>query len=264
MRRLLTIVSICLYLFLYAPIVVVILFSFNDNPHGASWTGFTAHWYMKLVRNPDILQAFKNTLWLGGISTFISTILGTLLGIGLNRYNFRGKRWLTSSLYFPVAIPDIIMAVALMLFYGIARQMSGVFDLGMTTMILGHITFQIPFVAIVVRARLSGLDPALEEAAQDLGANAWQIFWRINLPLLTPGILAGALLAFTLSLDDFIVSFFTTGPGATTLPIYIYSSVKRGITPEINAVSSLMIVASISLVLLLTLLDKKSLGSFSK
>ena len=145
----------------------------------------------------------------------------------------------------PVVLPDIVMAVALLLFFQLVRTLVGVCELGMTTMIIGHITFQIPFVAIVVRARLAGMDPAIAEAARDLGADPWQTFWSVTFPQALPGILAGALLAFTLSLDDFVVSFFTNGPGATTLPILIYSSVKRGITPDINALSTLMVAASI-------------------
>ena len=264
MKRMLLLISISLFLFLYTPIIVVILFSFNASPHGATWTGFTTAWYAKLAQNPEVLHALKNTLWLGCISTIASTFLGTLLGVGLHRYSFWGKRWISESLFFPVAIPDIIMAVALMLFYGMIRQICGLFELGLTTMTLGHITFQIPFVAIAVRARLTGLDPCLEEAARDLGASSAQVFWRVYLPLVMPGILAGALMAFTLSLDDFIVSFFTTGPGATTLPIYIYSSVKRGITPEINVVSTLMITASIAMVMLLAVLKHDVINRSTK
>jgi spermidine/putrescine transport system permease protein len=138
-----------------------------------------------------------------------------------------------------------VLAVAMLSFYALVRDWLGLFELGMTTMIIAHITFQIPFVAIVVRSRMAGMDPAIEEAAHDLGASTWQTFWHVTFPQLLPGVLAGGMLAFTLSLDDFVVSFFTTGPGATTLPILIYSSVKRGITPDINALSTLMVLASI-------------------
>jgi spermidine/putrescine transport system permease protein len=159
-------------------------------------------------------------------------------------------------LYLPVFIPDVVMAVSLLLFYSLARSWFGLFELGLTTMILAHVTFQIPFVAIVVRARLAGLDPALEEAAHDLGANEWQTFRHVTLPLILPGVLAGGMLAFTLSLDDFVVSFFTSGPGSTTLPILIYSSVKRGLTPDINALSTLIILASVTATVLIALLRR--------
>ena len=148
-------------------------------------------------------------------------------------------------MYVPVVIPDIVMAVAMLAFFKQLGMAISFFTMGMTTMIIAHITFQIPFVAIVVRSRLAGMDPAIEEAAHDLGASTWQTFWNVTFPLMVPGVLAGGMLAFTLSLDDFVVSFFTTGPGATTLPILIYSSVKRGITPDINALSTLIVLASV-------------------
>jgi spermidine/putrescine transport system permease protein len=234
-----------LYVFLYAPIVVVIVYSFNAARFGATWKGFTTHWYGALIENSIALKAAENTLLLGVFSTVISTVLGTLLGFGMSRYEFPGKKLFAKLLYVPVFIPDIVLAVALLLFYSLVRNWLGLFELGLTTMTLAHVTFQIPFVAIVVRARLVGLDPALEEAARDLGANEWQTFRHVTLPLILPGVLAGGMLAFTLSLDDFVVSFFTSGPGATTLPILIYSSVKRGITPDINALSTLIILASV-------------------
>ena len=234
-----------LYMFLYAPIVVVMVFSFNQARFGATWTGFTTQWYGKLFANSQALHAAENTLVLGVFSTLISTVIGTLLGFGMSRYDFPGKRTFARLLYVPVFIPDIVLAVALLLFYSLIRNRLGLLELGLTTMTLAHVTFQIPFVAIVVRARLVGLDPALEEAARDLGADEWQAFRQVTLPLILPGVLAGGMLAFTLSLDYFVVSFFTSGPGSMTLPILIYSSVKRGITPDINALSTLIILASV-------------------
>jgi len=245
-----------IYAFLYAPIAIVVVFSFNAARHGAGWQGFTLHWYRTLLANEQALSAARNSLLLAICSTVIATVLGTMLGFGLNRYRFRGHRFVSRILYLPVFIPDIVMAVSLLLLYSLLRQWSGLFQLGMTTMVLGHVTFQIPFVAIIVRARLAGLNPALEEAAHDLGANGWQTFWRVTFPLMIPGVLAGAMLAFTLSLDDFVVSFFTSGPGSTTLPILIYSSVKRGITPDINALSTLMIAASALAAVTVTLLQR--------
>lgn len=255
-RTLLAGISALLYLFLYAPIAVVVVFSFNTARHGTVWRGFTWNWYDKLLHDPLVWAASKNTLILALVSTLIATVLGAMLGVGLNRYWFPGKRLFQWFLYLPVVIPDVVMAVAMMLFYGLIRDATGLFELGMTTMIVAHVTFQIPFVALVVRSRLIGLDPALQEAAQDLGASPWRTFWHITFPLITPGILAGGMLAFTLSLDDFVVSFFTTGPGATTLPILIYSSVKRGITPDINALSTMMILVSVVATILVTLLER--------
>jgi spermidine/putrescine transport system permease protein len=236
---------VLLYAFLYAPIAVVIVFSFNAAKHGGPWQGFTVDWYARLFDSPEKLDAARNTVILAVASTAIATVLGTMLGYGLSRYAFPGKKLFSWLMYVPVVIPDIVMAVAMLLFYSLVRDWLGLFELGMATMIVAHITFQIPFVAIVVRSRLAGLDPAIEEAAHDLGATTWQKFRYVTLPLMLPGILAGGMLAFTLSIDDFVVSFFTTGPGATTLPILIYASVKRGITPDINALATLIVMASV-------------------
>ncbi|MBK9517820.1 MAG: ABC transporter permease [Anaeromyxobacter sp.] len=234
-----------LYVFLYAPIVVVIVYSFNSARHGGPWRGFTWQWYATLLDNQDKLAAARNTLVLGGLSTLVSTLLGTGLGYGLSRYQFPGKRFFSFLMYIPVVIPDIVMAVAMLMFYSQVRQWLGFLELGMTTMVLAHVTFQIPFVAIVVRSRMVGMDQSIEEAAHDLGATSLQTFLHVTLPLILPAVVAGGMLAFTLSLDDFVVSFFTTGPGASTLPILIYASVKRGITPDINALSSVIILISV-------------------
>ena len=245
------------YAFLYVPIAVVIVFSFNAARHGVRWEGFTLDWYRRLFLDELALNAARNTLVLGVASTILATGFGTLLAFGLSRGPFRGQRTIQRLLQVPVFVPDIVMAAAMLLFYSLVRQRLGLLELGLGTMILSHVTFQIPFVAIVVRARLEGLDPALEEAARDLGANGWQTFWHVTFPLITPGVLAAAMLAFTLSLDDFVVSFFTSGPGATTLPILIYSSVKRGVTPEINALATLIVVASVLATLGVTLLQRR-------
>jgi spermidine/putrescine transport system permease protein len=234
-----------MYAFLWAPILVVFVYSFNAARYGGPWRGFTTDWYVRLFDSAEKLAAAENTAVLALASTVIATLLGTLLGYGLARYRFPGKALFSFLMYVPVVIPDIVLAVSLLLLFALLRQTLGGFELGMTTMVLSHVTFQIPFVAIVVRSRLVGADPAIEEAAHDLGATGWQTFRHVTLPQLWPAVLAGAMLAFTLSLDDFVVSFFTTGPGATTLPILIYSSVKRGITPDINALSSLIVAITI-------------------
>jgi spermidine/putrescine transport system permease protein len=249
-------VSAFLYAFLYAPIVVVIVYSFNASRYGGPWRGFTTEWYPSLFDNADKLAAAKNTFILAFASTGIATVLGTMLGFGLSRFRFPGKKLFSFLMYIPVVIPDIVMAVAMLMFYAMVRDKLGLFSLGMTTMVISHVTFQIPFVAIVVRSRLVGMDPAIEEAAHDLGATAWQTFWHVTFPAIVPAVVAGGMLAFTLSLDDFVVSFFTTGPGSTTLPILIYSSVKRGVTPDINALSTLIVLVSVVATVAVTLLQR--------
>ena len=238
-------VALLVFGFLYAPIAVVIVYSFNAARFGTEWHGFTVDWYLRLIDNDDAIAAAINTLELACTSTLVSVLLGSVLGYGMSRYEFPGKRLFHHVLHVPVFIPDIVMAVALLLFFSVVREALAGFELGMTTMTLAHITFQIPFVAIVVRARMADCDPQLEEAAADLGAGPWLTFRHITLPLMLPGVVAGGLLAFTLSLDDFVVSFFTSGAGATTLPILIYSSVKRGITPDINALATLIVLVSV-------------------
>ena len=250
------------YAFLYAPIAVVALYSFNARRYGMVWNGFTTRWYRQLLESPEKILAAENTIVLAVVSTVVSTLLGTLLGYGLSRYRFPGKRLFSWLMYVPVVIPDIVLAIAMLLFFALLRRGLGLFELGLATMILAHITFQIPFVAIVVRSRLSGMDPSIEEAARDLGAGSWQTFRHVTFPLIAPGVVAGALLAFTLSLDDFVVSFFTAGPGSATLPILIYSSVKRGITPDINALSTLIVLASIGGTLLMSLPPRLRVRSF--
>lgn len=235
--------ALLFYLFLYAPIILVVIFSFNESRFPNNWTGFTLDWYEKLFSNYAIGLALRNTLIVSITSTIIATIIGTMVSVGIERYRFRGKSSLDALLFLPIIIPDIAMAIMLLAFFVLVK-----IELGLTTIIISHVAFNISFVAVIVRARMASIDPALEEAANDLYANEWQAFWRVIFPLLLPGILGGALFAFTLSLDDYVITFFTSGPGSTTLPLRIYSMVKRGITPEINAVSSLMLLASIFLV----------------
>ncbi|MFS8795004.1 ABC transporter permease [Synechococcus sp. R55.8] len=241
-------VSYAIYGFLYLPILLIAVYSFNRARFGLVWTGFTFDWYLALFQNALVWQATQNTLVLALVSTLVSTLLGSLLGYGLYRYRFPGKKILQGLMLLPVIVPDIVMAIALLLFYQFVRFYTGLFELGLGTMILAHITFQIAFVAIVVRSRLQLLDPALEEAAYDLYANTWQKLRYVTLPLAMPGIQAAALLAFTLSIDDFVISFFTSGPESQTLPILIYSTARRGVTPEINALSTLIILVTLILV----------------
>lgn len=252
LSRLLAAHGLAGYLFLYFPIVVLVVLSFNASRYASGvWRGFTLGWYTRLFADQAIGTALKNTLIVAGVSTLFSTIFGTMVALAMERYDFRGKLAFDALLYLPIIIPDIAMAVMLLLFFVLSRV-----QLGLPTIIISHMAFNISFVAVVVRARLAYFDIALEEAAQDLYANELQTFWRVTLPLIMPGILGGALLAFTLSIDDFVITFFTAGPGSTTLPLRIYSMVKLGVTPEINALSSMMLVVSMMLVMLSLLLQK--------
>jgi spermidine/putrescine transport system permease protein len=254
-RHLLTLHGIFGYLFLYAPIVVLIIYSFNASRLAYTWKGLTLDWYRTLLEDQAILSALKNSLIVGFSSTAISTVLGTMVSLAMERYDFWGKVPFDALLYLPIIIPDIAMAVMLLMFFVLTKM-----PLGIYTIIISHVAFNISFVAVVVRARLAQFDLTLEEAAHDLYANNWQTFRRITLPLLMPGILGGALLAFTLSLDDFVITFFTAGPGATTLPLRIYSMVKLGVTPEVNALSSILLLVSMILVFLSFLLQRGGEG----
>lgn len=244
------------YVFLYAPIVILIIFSFNSSRFVSTWEGFSLRWYGELFRDAAMMAALKNSLLVAVASTLISTLFGTMAALVMERYQFGGKLAMDALLYLPIIIPEIAMAVMLLLFFVLARV-----TLSLGTVIIAHVAFNISFVTVVVRARLVGFDRRLEEAAQDLGANELQTFWHVTLPLLMPGILGGALLAFTLSLDDFVVTFFTAGVGATTLPLRIYSMVKLGITPEINAISTILVLASMTLLFLSVFLQRKGGGS---
>jgi spermidine/putrescine transport system permease protein len=245
--------SILSFIFLYAPIVVLVVFSFTNDSFGVVWKGFTLKWYAQLFQNDRLIGATINTLEVALVSTLISTIIGTLMALALERYQFRGRTGLDALLYLPIVIPEIVMALALLAFFafslGLLEKITGQqWRLSIVTVIISHIAFSISFVVVVVRASLKGFDRRLEEAAQDLGANEWETFWRITFPLILPGIIGGALLAFTISLDDFIITYFTTGPGTSLLPIEVYGKVKRGVTPEINAISSIMLAFSMLLV----------------
>lgn len=240
-------------LFLYLPIFILVLFSFNDTKLNILFEGFTLKWYSVLLENRTLLNAFKNTLVVAFLSTLISTVIGTISAIGLSRYEFRGKRLVNSLLYIPIVMPDIVIGISLLAIYTLMR-----FKLGMFTLILAHIAFSIPYVLVSVRSTLDGINPYLEEASRDLGANSVQTFFRVTLPSIMPGIFSGALLTFTLSMDDVVISYFTTGPDAVTLPQYIYSMIKSGITPDVNALFSLMLlITSVGVTLYSVILFKK-------
>jgi spermidine/putrescine transport system permease protein len=241
------------FAFFYAPIVVLVVFSFNANENVGIWTEPSLRWYREVFRDEAVMGALRNSLIVAAISTTVATILGTMAALALERFRFRGQRVYDGLLYLPIIIPEVTMAVMLLLFFAQGFQWldsaigwSPTFGIG--TISLSHIAFNISFVAVVVRARLGQLDPRLEEAAADLYATRWQAFRRVTLPLILPGVAGGALLALTLSLDDVVITNFVAGPGSTTLPVYVFGLVRRGVTPLINAVSVIMLAASMVLV----------------
>jgi len=237
--------------FLYLPLVAVAVFSVNATRYGLVWRGFTFDWYIKLVQNEFILEAAWNTLVLAVVSTIVATILGTVLAIGMDRFPWGRKTntFLDLVLHIPVVIPDIILAAALVVAFGLLRVISSLFEPGLFNMIIGHITFQISFVALVVRSRLVSIGRDVEEAARDLFASTPYLLRRVTIPLLLPGIVAGAMLAFTLSLDDFVISFFTAGPESITLPLFIFAAVRRGVTPQIHALSTLVVLITVIMII---------------
>ena len=251
-RRLLKANAWFVFAFLYVPIIVLVIFSFNDSERVNVWQGLSPRWYAEALGNTQIISALRVSLIVAISSTIVSTVLGTAVALALDRYRFKGRRALDGTVYLPIVIPDITMAVMLLVFFAEAFKLIDTFGprltLGVTTVALSHIAFNISFVAVVVRARLDQFDRTLEEAARDLYATPWRTFRRVTLPLIAPGVAAGALLALTLSLDDVVISAFTAGPGATTLPVYVFSSIRQGVTPELNAISTLMLAASITLV----------------
>ncbi len=241
------------YIFFYAPIGLLIIFSFNDNSNVSIWTEPSFRWYKAMLQDDRILGALRNSLVVAFASTIVATILGTMLALALERYRFRGRGLLDGIAYMPIIIPDVTMGVMLLIFFfqaiGVIESLFGVqFRTGLGTITLAHIAFNISFVAIVVRARLAQFDDSLEEAAADLYAGRWNTFRRVTLPLIAPGVAGGALLALTLSLDDVVVTQFVSGQGSTTLPVYVFGLVRRGVTPLINAVSTVMLLASMFLV----------------
>lgn len=235
--------SVTNLVFLYAPIVVLILFSFNASRLSATWQGFTLEWYRLLVEDEALGLSVRNSLVVAAVSTVVATGLGVCATVGLERHPFRGREVVEGAMLLPLVIPEIMMGVSLMLLFLLVKL-----PLSLITVTIGHAAFNVPIVLVIVRARLRKLDPALEEAARDLGATSWQAFRRVTLPLLMPAILGSVLLAFTISLDDFIVTFFTAGPGSTTLPLYVYSMVKSGVTPAINALSAILVLVSMALI----------------
>jgi spermidine/putrescine transport system permease protein len=235
--------ALAVYAFLYLPLAIVVVYSFNDSRLNAEWVGFTWHWYDVLLHDEEMLLAAGNSLFIAFVSSLVATLLGTMAGIAMHRYHFRV---LTFMVLTPVAMPEILLGVSLLLFFIQVLNLT----LGMLSIMLAHITFSIGFVAVIVRARLAGMDENLFEAARDLGATPWETFRYVTFPLILPAVVAGGLMAFTLSIDDFVITFFTAGVGVQTLPLRIYSMIKIAVTPEVNAVSTLLMLLTLTMIVL--------------
>lgn len=253
-RRLGNCYAFCVFVFIYIPIIVMIVFSFNNQRNNYYWNGFTLKWYEVLFTESDLLGFLVNSLIVAITATVISIVIGVLGAMGLMRFEFKLKQTINSALYIPIVIPEVVLGISLLMLYDLAN-----FPLGLMSMILAHATFCIPFVVIIMRGRMSGMDLSVEEASQDLGANRVTTFFRITLPMLVPGILSSAFMSFTLSIDDVIISNFVSGPYSTTLPVKILSMVKVGLKPEVNALTSLMV-----LVLLLGIILNNVVQAFLK
>jgi len=232
--------GISVYAFLYIPLLIVVFFSFNDSKLNAQWVGFTLDWYRKLFGNTDMLVAARNSLIIAFLSAAGATLLGTMSGLAIHRFKLKV---LPVMVFTPVAMPEILLGVSLLLFFIQFLHLT----LGMTSIIIAHTTFCVGFVAIIVRARLQGMDESIFEAARDLGATPWETFKYVTLPLIRPAVIAGALMSFTLSIDDFVITFFMAGVGVSTLPLQIYSMIKVAVTPEVNAISTLLMMLTLSL-----------------
>ncbi|MDE2309838.1 MAG: ABC transporter permease subunit [Betaproteobacteria bacterium] len=235
--------SLGVYTFLYVPLFIVIIYSFNDSRLNAEWVGFTWHWYDVLLHDNDMLAAMGNSLFIALVSSLAATVLGTMAGIAMHRYKMKA---LTFMVLTPVAMPEILLGVSLLLFFIQVLNLT----LGLVSIILAHITFSIGFVAVIVRARLAGIDESIFEAARDLGASPWETFRYVTFPLILPGVVAGGLMAFTLSIDDFVITFFTAGVGVAMLPLRVYSMIKIAVTPEVNAVSTLLMLLTLTMIVL--------------
>jgi spermidine/putrescine transport system permease protein len=242
---------LAVFVFLYAPIVILIVFSFNDSRRNIVWQGFTTDYYVKAAENASLIEAFSNSLIIASVSTVLSTIIGALLALALWRFRFPGKAALDGVSALPIVIPEICMGVSLLVFFNrVGWPTDMPWPLNLMPIIIGHVAFSFPFVAVVVRSRMAGFDRSLEEASKDLGASEWQTFWNVTVPYMKPGLIAGGLLAMTLSLDDFVITFFTSGPGTLTFPVQVYSMVRFGATPEVNAASTVLIAVTVVLTII--------------
>jgi len=236
-------------LFLYLPLITLMVFSFNDSRRNIVWQGFTLKYYEKALNNESLIQAFVNSLTIAFFCTVISVILGALAAVMLWRFRFPGKTAVEGTMALPIVVPEICLGVAMLVFFArvMPWPMGLPWPLNLGAITIAHISFAFPFVATVVRARLSSFNRELEEAAKDLGASEWRTFWDVLVPHMQPGLIAGALLAFTLSLDDFVITFFTAGPDTITFPVKVYSMLRFSVTPEVNAASTILIVVTVIL-----------------
>lgn len=260
-RRLwLKLLFVLIFVALYAPIVTLVAFSFNDSRRNIVWQGFTLKYYAVAWNNASLVESFVNSLTIAVLCTIFATVIGSMVALHLWRFRFPGKPAYEGFMALPIVIPEICMGVALLVFFARTGQwMAGfesgpiawwrslftVWPLNLSSITIAHIAFSFPFVAVVVRARMAGFNRELEEASKDLGASEWQTFWNVVFPFMKPGVIAGALLAFTLSLDDFVITFFTSGPETVTFPVKVYSLVRRGVSPDINAASTVLIVITL-------------------
>lgn len=239
------------FVFLYAPIATLVAFSFNDSKRNIVWRGFTTKYYEKALANEGLIEAFMNSMTIAVLSTVISTILGALAAYLLWRFKFPLKPLYEGAITLPIVIPEICMGVAMLVFFSRIGWPSGLpWPLNLGQITIAHVSFSFAFVAVVVRARMASFNPELEAAARDLGASEWAVVRDIIIPHMRPGLVAGALLAFTLSLDDFVITFFTSGPDTVTFPVKVYSMVRFSVTPEVNAASTVLIVITVAVTVL--------------
>ena len=247
---------ILVFIFLFLPIIVLVIYSFNSSQMNILFERFTFKWYSVLFHNADLIESFRNTMLVAVTSTIISTIIGTISAYGLYKYKFPFKNLINGLIYIPIVIPEIVLGISLLSIYTLMKL-----ELSLFTIILSHIAFSIPYVIVSVRTTLTKETLTYEEAAKDLGASNFRVFKDIVLPVITPGIISGATLAFTLSMDDVVISYFTAGPGSNTLPLYIYSMIKTGITPDVNALTTLMLIAISGILISLSLIQSRKIRS---
>ena len=243
------------YLFMYAPLLVMMAYSLTPTEYGTAWEGFTLKWYREVLANDDILDALKTSLIIAIPCVLISTAIGTMTAITLYRSRFVGRALYQGILYIPLIMPDIVIGISLLLFYSSVNL-----ELGILTILLAHVSFSIPLATLVIIARMQRIDRTLEDAAMDLGADEWTTMWKVTLPLLMPGIMAAALLTFPWSFNDFVITFFVSGVGSSTLPVRVYSMLRLGVSPMVNALGTLIILVPLIIVIIGTRLEKRGLS----
>ena len=253
--RLLSIGCVAIYVFMYAPLLVLIVYSLTPTEYGVSWEGFTLKWYQAVFDNKNIQDALKVSLMVAIPCVLISTAIGTITALTLYRSRFMGRALYQGILYIPLIMPDLVIGISLLLFFTFIKL-----ELGIFTILLAHVSFSIPLTTLVIIARMQRIDRTLEEAAMDLGADEWTTLWKVTLPLLKPGILAAALLTFPWSFNDFVITFFVSGIGSSTLPIRVYSMIRLGVSPMVNALGTLIVVVPLIIVIIGTYFDRRSVS----